>query len=232
MYGGYITRDLGKVNSYADVGGCFGFSANSMAFHIAQFQGDYSETKVFEISDDFINIGKQLFPYIDFIQQDFCSWNGSPQVFDLVSMFDVIEHVVNPERFLSEGLAMHAKYALLKKPLETTGEWRGSLLPDKQGINHPDGHIHFFTPQSYFDLLKKSGLQILDGQLIYSIVRPVTRRLLEPEVWHRTSCPTIKSKISALLFILMEHRIIPFKLFRKYFGSGDYLCLVKSTKIK
>lgn len=71
LYGKVIMKELCQVNSYADIGGCFGFGANSMAFHIKKNQGKYLELKVFEISFKFATLGKQFFPYIDFVLQDF-----------------------------------------------------------------------------------------------------------------------------------------------------------------
>lgn len=124
LFGEYVLRQIGRIQSYADIGGCFGFGANSMAFHISKSQGDYPVTKVFEIAPDFIKLGKQLFPYIDFVQGDFKEWNHEPKVFDLITLFDTIEHIVDPHTFL-RAVASHSKFALLLTPMETSGEWRG-----------------------------------------------------------------------------------------------------------
>jgi hypothetical protein len=225
LYGKYIMRELGQVNSYADIGGCFGFGANAMAFHISKSQNNYPETKVFEIASDFITTGKQVFPYIDFIQQKFNTWEGNPSIFDLVTLFDVIEHVSNPEVFLSE-MALRTRLALLNTPMETTGEWLGGTPPTEQGENHPDGHINFFTPKSYVNLLKKSGLEIVSKQLVPSIVPFGTRRILAPEI--SSGLGTIKSSVITAL----SHSVIPYTFLRKVVGGGNFLCLVKSVAVK
>jgi hypothetical protein len=150
LYGKQIIRSLGKVQSYADIGGCFGFGANAMAFHISKSQEGYPKTKVFEISSDFIETGRQLFPYIEFVQESFTKEKPSKEIFDLVSMFDVIEHIPRPELFLSNA-SSRAKYALLKTPMETGGDWFGAKAPAKQGNEHPDGHINFFNPRDYIE---------------------------------------------------------------------------------
>lgn len=87
-----------------------------MAFQISKSQGTYPKTKVFEISTNFIEIGRQLFPYIEFVQENFIKEKTSKEIFDLVSMFDVIEHIPSPGSFLLSA-SYRAKFALLKTPM-------------------------------------------------------------------------------------------------------------------
>lgn len=230
LYAKKMLNSMDKIDSYADIGGCFGFGANSMAFHISQHQGYYPETKVFEISDDFITIGKKLFPYIDFINDDFSSWKGSPEIFDLISMFDVIEHISDPLSFLSSA-ANHFKFALLDTPLETSGEWFGGKPPNKQGSEHEDGHINFFTPSAYQQILASSGFELIDGKIIHGIVPPFARDVLVPESMlnaRTRDYPTIKR----LGRIVINNDIFPVYLRRKIFGGGNHIGLFRSSKFK
>ena len=127
-FGNELIKQLGKVESYADIGGCFG--ANCLAFHISKAQNDhYPNTKIFELTDEY-NLGKDLFPYIEFISTNILKYSGTPAVFDLFSLFDVIEHIEEPENFLSD-IAHKCRFALTMTPLETKGDWRGGgyLIP-------------------------------------------------------------------------------------------------------
>jgi hypothetical protein len=228
-YGKAIMKELGEVNTYADIGGCFGFSANSMGFQISQAQGRYPECKVFELSSEFATVGRQLFPYIDFVLQDFREWNGTPKTFDLVTLFDLVEHLVDPEEFLSK-LALHMRLALLKTPMETLGEWRGGKpLTDKIGDSHRDGHINFFTPKSFLELLKRSHLEIVGKwRLISSIVPSGAERILIPG----TSTPKGILGLLTLKTHRMAWRILPKVLIEKIRGGGDLVCLVRPNKAK
>ena len=225
LYGHYILNSLGKINSYADIGGCFGFGANAMAFQIFKSQSAYPKTKVFEISEDFVKIGRQLFPYIDFVQKDIGE-SGCDHIFDLVTLFDVVEHIPNPNLFLM-NVADISKYALLLTPMETGGDWFRSKAPQKQGIEHKDGHVNFFTPKSYLRLLKNSGWELIDGKGIVSLANIKSKDVLEPEKYYKIN------KIG-LLYRLLENLqfsgTIPSSIYRKMLGGGFHIGLAKSLR--
>ncbi|MFH1718659.1 MAG: methyltransferase domain-containing protein [Planctomycetota bacterium] len=137
-FGEYVLSELGEIKDYADIGGCFGFGANAMAFHISQQQGFYPNTSVFEISPEFVATGKLLFPYINFVDGRIECVDGDSKAFDLVTLFDVVEHISSPGVFL-KALSRRTKFVLLKTPMETSGEWRGSRPPARQGNDHAGG---------------------------------------------------------------------------------------------
>ena len=208
-----------NCKSYADIGGCFGFGANALAYQISCSQGAYPKTKVFEIVPEFCRIGKQLFPDIDFIQEDFCSYRGDPDTFDLITLFDIIEHIPDPEVILSR-IAKKTKLVLIKTPMETGGDLFGAKPPKKQGYEHPDGHINFFTPYEYLNLLNKSGFDIICGKFVKSIVPFGTNRILLPE------SPLVKSFIKKIL--IFGYYYTPYAITRKIIGRGNHICLAKS----
>ncbi|OPX76905.1 MAG: bifunctional 3-demethylubiquinone-9 3-methyltransferase/ 2-octaprenyl-6-hydroxy phenol methylase [Methanosaeta sp. PtaB.Bin018] len=224
-YSQQIVGSLKEIRTYADIGGCFGFGANSMAFQIFKFQGKYPETKVFEISPDFINIGKQLFPYIDFVQNDFRSVKETQDIFDLVTMFDVIEHIPDPTSFLST-VARHARFALIITPMEAGGIWLWARRPVKQGAEHEDGHVNFFTPETYLELLKKSGLELIDGKCVHAIAPQNAEYVLHPEAPSHE-----KPLVKRIGITLLDYKLFPYYIVRKIIGGGVYICLVRSNMI-
>lgn len=219
-YGDIVLKNLGQCQDYADIGGCFGFGANAMRYQIFRTQGSYPVTKVFEISPEFVSIGKQLFPHIEFITTDFRSYDGMPEVFDLVTLFDVIEHIQKPEEFLA-AVAKRAKFALIKTPMETGGDWFGAKPPSNQGECHEDGHISFYTPKEYLKLLDQSGLELISGKFIKSIVPLGAERILVPE-------GNISKKNIFKKGLKTIYELSPYSLTRKIIGHGDHIGLVKS----
>lgn len=222
-YGDFILNDLGKIDTYADIGGCFGFGANTMKFHISRKQEIAPRTFVFELSSKFTSIGKILFPDIEFVQEDFFLWKENVKSYDLITLFDVLEHVVDPESFLRK-LAERCKFLMLKTPMETTGEFMGSKPPVLQGEKHIDGHINFFTPASYEKLLNSANLEILKSRLVYIIPRGA-QQILNPE----QEPSTIHKPLQMIARTLRTLPGVPWSLKRKILGGGDHICLCRTT---
>ncbi|MDV6340810.1 class I SAM-dependent methyltransferase [Nitrosomonas sp. Is24] len=230
LYGKQILDAIGEIKTYADIGGCFGFGANALAYQIAREQECCPDTKVFETSPDFSKAGKILFPNIDFVNEDFTKWDGDLKRFDLVSLFDVIEHIPDPEPFL-KAVSARTNFALLKTPMETTGEWRGSRMPQLQGALYEDGHVNFFDPSPYMQLLKRSGFEIVEWRLVPSIVpKGVAESILIPE----DTPPKFARREIDVVRMLRRIIKVPLTLYSSIFryacrivGGGDYLCFVR-----
>ena len=116
------------------------------------------------------------------------TWKGEVDVFDLVSLIDVLEHVVNPGPFL-QRLATRCRLLLLKTPLETTGELRGSRPIGDSGDAHPDGHVNFFSPRSLETLLSANGFRLLRTRVVKTIIPPGGELALSPEFLPSTIVP-------------------------------------------
>lgn len=222
LYGNTLLKGLNsKIETYADIGGCFGFGANAMAFHISKSQGFYPKTKVFEIASDFVEVGKLLFPYVDFVQANIMEWTGEPQVFDLMTVVDVIEHIPDPIPFLSE-IAKRCKFALLKTPMEARGDWFGAKPPENTGSKHPDGHVNFFTPKTYLKLLDTCGMKVVKGKFTYRFVPFGCDKVLFPE-------EDYKKPLKRKLYVTVPY-FVPSSFLRGLIGRGEYVCLVQSTR--
>lgn len=218
-----LIKEIGIIKRYADVGGCFGFGANALRYHIERTQGAFPDvTAVFELSEYYAKIGKSLFPKIEFCTEDILEMDST---FDLVSLFDVLEHVINPGEFLN-ALSTKARYILMKTPTETKGDWLGGgKLHDLSGATHPEGHVNFFTPRTLIDLLETSGFDVV-GQPKYlsPLMHPKEERVLMPEFYYgRNKAKRIIRELARIS--------IPNMVFRKMFGRGDIICVARSKNI-
>ena len=126
----------------------FYFGANAMRYQIFCTQRNLSYNKSFrdlpgirfyrKTTISLYWVYKNRFPLIR---------RKVPEVFDLITLFDIIEHVQNPAEFLP-SVAQRTKFALIKTPMETGGDWFGVKPPLKQGEFHEDGHINFYTQKN------------------------------------------------------------------------------------
>lgn len=106
----------------------------------------------------------------DFLSLDLPSIRGP---FDHVFMWDVIEHLPEPDRYLEKIASVVAESGFLYL---TTGDISG-LLPRLQGARwrmiHPPSHLHYFSKRSLSRLLDKYGFAVR------SIQYPATARSLK-----------------------------------------------------
>lgn len=230
LYGARILADLGQVNNYADIGGCFGFGANSMAFHISQCQGFRPRTSVYEISPGFVDIGRILFPQIEFIGRQFGEDGSKVESLDLVTVFDVVEHVVDVEPFL-QSIASRSRYVMLKTPMETTGDWRGNKPCTPTGEDHPDGHVNFFSPRVYESLLRTNGLDIIGCRVVQSYIPLGAEMALIPDSPKPGFRNLMKSPKLLAGFALRKVPGISWQLKRKLLSGGDHLCICRSRLV-
>jgi SAM-dependent methyltransferase len=112
--------------------------------------------------------GYDIHPYIDkftggnsvrFFSGDFCSIADG--IYDLVVLFDVIEHVLAPLSFL-RNVSEHSRLLAFHIPLDDTIlSWVRNL--PRENISHP-GHILVLDLPAAINLIALSGLRIIDFQ--------------------------------------------------------------------
>lgn len=130
--------------------------------------------------------GYDIHPYIQnftetdsvhFIPGNFC--DVATDIYDMVVLFDVIEHIPRSTEFLSEIL-MHAKLVALHIPLDDVCiSWiRG--IP-RSNLLHP-GHLLVLNPSSAINLLTISGLRIIDYDYSPAFLAPSSRLTIRQKI--------------------------------------------------
>jgi 2-polyprenyl-3-methyl-5-hydroxy-6-metoxy-1,4-benzoquinol methylase len=124
--------------------------------------------------------------------EDFLRGRGDHQPFDAIVLSDVIEHVVEPVRFLralrDSGSAERARwfvsvpnYAVWYNRLRTLA---GSFSYSWSGL-YDRTHVRFFTQKSLRELLEHCGLSVVEQGSTPSLVQssaPLLRRFFELDV--------------------------------------------------
>ena len=94
---------------------------------------------------------------------------------DVVVAFDVLEHVVNPIKYLTSINKKMRKKGKIFLTFPHSESFKSRLLKDKWSMVVPLSHIHFFSKKSSEVMLMKSGFKILFIKE-FSLVEP--RRLI------------------------------------------------------
>lgn len=132
----------------------------------------------FDIAPPAIALAKQQqSPHLQFHAEDLLQRDD---VFDLLLVIDVVEHVPDYLQFLA-GCREKARHKIYHIPLDihVSSVLRASFVRGRKTI----GHIHYFTAESAFDALKDTGHTIIDwfytnGAVELARLRPSLKRTL------------------------------------------------------
>jgi|SRR5581483_3130369 len=119
-----------------------------------------------EYSKDAIILGKNLFPTLNFKQGSAYDLPYKDNAFDLVVCTEVLEHLDQPKKALSEVLRVSKKYVLISVPNEPFFMF-GNFIRGKNlfRFGNDPGHINHWTIPSFLSYLKKNGVKIRKVQL-------------------------------------------------------------------
>jgi SAM-dependent methyltransferase len=115
-----------------------------------------------DYSPDAIGYLRSHEPEIEAIQADITAQEFSMPAVDVVYLTHVIEHLDDPDAFLTGALRnLKFKYLIAEVPLEDLAAGKLKNLVRDRRVN-VSGHVQFFTATSFERLLKANGLNIID----------------------------------------------------------------------
>lgn len=81
---------------------------------------------------------------------------------DMVSAFEVIEHVVDPKQFVTHLASLANKWVYITTPNGSYGNGEGNIGHwDWDGVDeHVRGHVRVFTKESMYRLLNDCGMEV------------------------------------------------------------------------
>jgi len=159
------------IDSVCEIGGAEGIVINALGNLInARHKVNY------EISTNFCNLGKVLYPDVEFINSefDFLETNNCKIgiKYDLIVLSDITEHLIYEISFL-RTVKSRCKYVVLKMPIEKCimdsemMYWiRGRIKPKNQryGTEHYNGHLRGYTIKSALNRVSQF-FEIIDYQI-------------------------------------------------------------------
>lgn len=114
-----------------------------------------------DFSSNAINLGRKLFPFINFRKGNVYSLPYKNNSFDLVVCCEVLEHLVYPEKALKEIIRVSHKFCLLSVPNEPffsiANFLRGKNL---SRWGNDIEHIQHWKQREFIQLLKQQRLSI------------------------------------------------------------------------
>jgi SAM-dependent methyltransferase len=118
---------------------------------------------------------------LDAVQGDVLTADLGTAPYDVVCLWDTIEHLPHPERTLARARELTRPGSIVAL---TTGDI-GSLMARVRGrrwrLIHPPTHLHYFTRPSVRAMLRRNGFEVLHLEAcgFYRSVRNMSHNLLE-----------------------------------------------------
>jgi len=136
-----------------EIGCAYGFFLDVARDEFAQVQG-------IDITDAGVRYAREELK-LDVVQADFLAHDYGAEKFDVVCMWDTIEHLREPRRYVEKIAAHTAPGALLAL---TTGDIESAnarLRRDRWRLIHPPTHLHYFSSKSIARLLDAHGFDLV-----------------------------------------------------------------------
>lgn len=149
----HLKQYLHKDAKVLEIGCAYGYFLNIIKEKVSWHQG-------YDVSDEGIEHAvKEL--KVNATSKDYLEDHSiKPNSIDLICMWDVIEHVGEPDKHISKSAQLLKEGGAL---CLTTGDI-GAFVPRKRGdkwrMIHPPTHIYYFDVPSITLLLEKNGLQV------------------------------------------------------------------------
>lgn len=143
------------TGNFLDIGCSAGFILNE-----ARARG--FETYGVDISPLGLNYAKDILK-LKVYEGDLENSKFPEKFFDVITLYNLIEHIPDPLKLLKEIARVSKKGALIEIWTPDIGHWRAKLRKERWNNIFPE-HLYYFTKPTLCKMLEKSGLALLKNQ--------------------------------------------------------------------
>lgn len=145
--------DPARHKKLLEIGSAYGFFLDVVRDKFASVQG-------IDITDAGVRFAREQLK-LDVVQADFLAHDFGKQMFDVICMWDTIEHLREPQQYL-EKIASHTKSgALLALTTGDIESFNARLRRAKWRLIHPPTHLHYFSSQTMTRMLDNYGFDVI-----------------------------------------------------------------------
>jgi hypothetical protein len=145
--------DPARHRRLLEIGSAYGFFLDTVGAHFDSAEG-------IDITDAGVAHARTRFG-LDAVQADFLAHDYGARKFDVVCMWDTIEHLREPHRYV-EKIAAHTEPGALLAL--TTGDIESAnarVRGRSWRLIHPPTHLHYFSPATIKLLLERHGFEVV-----------------------------------------------------------------------
>ena len=147
----FIEKPINK--SLLEIGCAFGFFVNLGEKYFKDVEG-------IDISTDAIEYAKKKYNNI-FYLGDFINHNYKKKIFDVICLWDTIEHLKEPEKYIEKTSHLLPKGGKLALTTPDIGSLVAKFRKKNWRMIHPPTHLHYFSLNNMCMLLEKNNYKII-----------------------------------------------------------------------
>jgi protein-L-isoaspartate O-methyltransferase len=136
-----------------EVGSAYGFFLDVVRNYFESVKG-------LDISEDGVRYARQQLN-LDVIQADLLTYNLERQTFDVVCLWDTIEHLRNPHLYIQKISECTSQGALLAITTGDIASLNARFRKDKWRLLHPPTHLHYFSRSSLVRMLNNYNFETI-----------------------------------------------------------------------
>ena len=133
---------------------------SAYGFFLEVAQNYFNTVQGIDITEDGVRYAREVL-HLDVLQSDLLKHDFENQTFDVVCMWDTIEHLRDPQLYI-EKVSRHMNTGSLLAI--TTGDiasLNARLRKDKWRLIHPPTHVHYFSRKTLAQMLKNYGFEVV-----------------------------------------------------------------------
>lgn len=136
-----------------EVGCAYGFFLNAARPMFETVRG-------IDVAEDAAQYARREFG-LDVSCGDLLAADLSGRCFDVVCLWDTIEHLATPRRYLETVAAHMPRQSLIAITTGDIGSLNARIQKGRWRLIHPPTHLHYFTRQSLSQLLERCGFRVV-----------------------------------------------------------------------
>lgn len=135
-----------------EVGCAYGFFLNAA-------RTDFVDVAGIDVADDAVEYARRELR-LPVTRGDFVDLAAPDELFDVVCLWDTIEHLAHPRAYVEKAAAVTRPGALIAITTGDIGSRNARFQKQRWRLIHPPTHLHYFTQASLTELLDRCGFTV------------------------------------------------------------------------
>ena len=145
--------DPARHRRLLEIGSAYGFFLDTVKRHFESAEGiDITDAGTLHARD---RLG------LDVVQADFLAHDYGAKKFDVVCMWDTVEHLREPQHYVEKIAAHTERGALLALTTGDIASLNARLRGARWRLIHPPTHLHYFSPATIARMLSAHGFEVV-----------------------------------------------------------------------